>query len=98
MQITFQRLNKDHTRSLLQDFLHSNQKLKDEDNKSCLGNSVITACFCSDLNLSDMRNPKNRKSFFQGRIKIFKIRMNQGKIHHAEGLESVCSYVTLIGS
>ena len=45
-----------------------------------------------------MRNPKNQKSFFRERIKIFKIRMNQGKVRHAEGLESVCSYVTLIGS
>ena len=78
---------------------HSNQKLKGEANKSRLDNSVITACFC------DMRNAKNRKSFFQGRIKIFKIRMNHGIKNTPRGRPGKCmflcdlidcSYVTLL--
>ena len=74
------------------------QKLKDEAKLYISSGQWSNSRFLLFQSISDMRNPNNRKSFLQGRIKIFKIRMNQGiKNNHTEGPESVCSYVTLPG-
>ena len=99
VHITFQRSNKDPTcKFTLQDFLHCNQKLKDEAKLYISSRQWSNNRLLFFQPISDMRNPNNRKSFLQGRIKIFKIRMNQGiKNNHTEGPESVCSYVTLTG-
>ena len=100
MHITFQRSNKDRTfKFTLQDFLHSNQKLKDKAKLYISSRQWNNNRLLLFQSISDMRNPNNRKSFLQGRIKIFKIRMNQGikNNHCTEGPESVCSYVTLTG-
>ena len=98
MHITFQRSNKDPAfKFTLQDFLHSNQKLKDKAKLYISSRQWNNNRLLLFQSISDMRNPNNRKSFLQGRIKIFKIRMNQGikNNHCTEGPESVCSYVTL---
>ena len=100
MHITFQRSNKDPTfKFTLQDFLHSNQKLKDKAKLYISSQQWNNNRLLLFQSISDMRNPNNGKSFLQGRIKIFKIRMNQGikNNHCTEGPESVCSYVTFTG-
>ena len=100
MHITFQRSNKDPTfKFTLQDFLHSNQKLKDKAKLYISSRQWNNNRLLLFQSISDMHNPNNRKSFLQGRIKIFKIRMNQGikNNHCTEGPESVCCYVTLTG-
>ena len=77
VQVTFQRSNKDHTcKFTLQDFLHSNQKLKDEANKSRLENSLITACFCSHRWAICVTLRTER--VLPRKIKFCKIWMNQG--------------------
>ena len=77
VQVTFQRSNKDHTcKFTLQDFLHSNQKLKDEANKSRLENSLITACFCSHRWAICVTLGTER--VLPRKIKFCKIWMNQG--------------------
>ena len=43
--------------------------------------------------ISDMQNPNNRKSFLQGRIKIFKIRMNQGIKNTPRGRPGKCMFL-----
>ena len=94
MHITFQRSNKDPTfKFTLQDFLHSNQKLKDKVKLYISSQQWNNNRLLLFQSISDMRNPNNGKSFLQGRIKIFKIRMNQGIKNTPRGRPGKCMFL-----